>query len=317
MRNYVLRRLVVFFPMLVAITLVTFLIANVAPGDPITTMINPDHRLREGDLERARKALGLDKPIPVRYVLWLGEVVQGNFGYSTYTSRPVLDRIVARILPTLELVGAALLISMIVGTAFGVMAALRQYGLWDYGLTVVSLFGLAIPAFFFGLVALLLFGSVWQVMPVFGMSSGQPGFSITDNLHHLVLPAGVLSIELIAANTRYARTAMLEEMRSDYVVTARAKGLTEFVVIWGHAFRNALLPLITIASLRLPLLLGGAVVIETVFSWPGMGLLAVDAVHQRDYPTLMGLTFFTGLLVLVSNLLADILYAYADPRIRV
>ena len=317
MGSYILRRVAVFVPMLLAITLITFVVANVAPGDPVTAMINPEDQLREGDLERMREALGLNKPIPVRYGIWLKELFQGNFGYSTFTRRPVLERVGGRIWPTLELTGAALLISSVVGLLFGVLAALRQYSIRDYTLTVTSLVGLSIPTFFFGLVALLLFGSWWQVLPVFGMSSGTGEFSLSDNLRHLILPAGVLSLDLMAQNTRYARTAMLEVLNSDYVTTARAKGLPEFVVIGRHALRNALLPLITITTLRLPILLGGAIVVESVFSWPGLGLLSVDAIHQRDYPTVMGLTFFVSTLVLSANLLADILYAFADPRIRI
>ena len=313
---YILRRVAIFFPMLLGISLITFVVANVAPGDPVTAMISPEDQLLEADLERMREALGLNKPLPVRYGLWLGQLAQGNFGYSTFTGRPVLERVGERIWPTLELTGAALLISTVVGFLFGILAALRQYSFRDYALTLTSLFGLSIPTFFFALAAILVLGSIWQVFPVFGMSSGTGGFSIWDNLYHLILPATVLSLDLMAQNVRYARTAMLEVMKSEYVTTARAKGLSERVVIGRHALRNALLPLITITTLRLPILLGGAIVIETMFSWPGLGLLSVNAIRERDYATVMGLTFFVSALVLAANLLADILYAFADPRIR-
>ncbi len=317
MVSYIVRRSLIFIPMLLGITLITFVVANLAPGDPITAMLSPEDQLNEEDLDRMREALGLNKPIPVRYALWLGQLVQGNFGYSYFTGRPVIERVGGRIWATLELTGAALLISTVMGFLFGVLAALRQYSRWDYTLTVSSLVGLSIPTFFFALVALLVFGSIWQVMPVFGMTSSTTGeFSITDNLYHLILPASILSLDLMAQNTRYARTAMLEVLRADYITTARAKGLAEYVVMGRHAFRNALLPLITITSLRLPILLGGAIVVETMFSWPGLGLLSIDAIHQQDYPTVMGLTFFVSALVLGANLLADVLYAFADPRIR-
>ena len=306
--------------MLLGITVITFAVANLAPGDPLSALISPEDQLREQDLERMRAAMGLDRPAPVRYVVWVKELVQGNFGFSYFTKQPVLDRIIPRLGPTIELTGVALGISLIVGVGFGVVSALRQYSFWDYGLSVLSLIGLSIPTFFFGLVALLVFGLIWPVLPVFGMSSGEPGLSlmgkIWDNLSHTILPAGVLSIDLVATNTRYARTAMLEVLGADYIRTARAKGLSNWVVFGRHAFRNALLPIITITSLRLPLLLGGAVVIEVVFSWPGLGQLSVDAIHQRDYPVLMALTLFLSTLVLLSNLMADVLYAYADPRIR-
>ena len=306
--------------MLLGITVITFGVANLAPGDPISALISPEDQLREEDLERMRAALGLDRPAPVRYVVWVRELVQGNFGFSYFTKQPVLDRIIPRLGPTIELTGVALVISLVVGVGFGVISALRQYSFWDYGLSVLSLIGLSIPTFFFGLVALLIFGLIWPVLPVFGMSSGEPDMSfmakVGDNLSHTILPAGVLSIDLVATNTRYARTAMLEVLGADYIRTARAKGLSNWVVFGRHAFRNALLPIITITSLRLPLLLGGAVVIEVVFSWPGLGQLSVDAIHQRDYPVLMALTLFLSTLVLLSNLMADVLYAYADPRIR-
>ena len=306
--------------MLLGITVITFGVANLAPGDPVSALISPEDQLREEDLERMRAAMGLDRPAPVRYVVWVRELVQGNFGFSYFTKQPVLDRIIPRLGPTIELTGVALVISLVVGVGFGVISALRQYSFWDYGLSVLSLIGLSIPTFFFGLVALLIFGLIWPVLPVFGMSSGEPDLSlmgkIGDNLSHTILPASVLSIDLVATNTRYARTAMLEVLGADYIRTARAKGLSNWVVFGRHAFRNALLPIITITSLRLPLLLGGAVVIEVVFSWPGLGQLSVDAIHQRDYPVLMALTLFLSTLVLLSNLMADVLYAYADPRIR-
>lgn len=317
MAAYIIRRLLLFIPMLLGITIITFVVMNLAPGDPIMAMISPEDQLNEEDLDNMREALGLNKPIPIRYAIWLGEMLQGNFGYSYFTGRPVLERVGDRIWPTLELTGAALLISTVVGFIFGVMAALRQYSIWDYFLTVTSLIGLSIPTFFFALVALLVFGSIWPIFPVFGMSSSLDGtFNLWDNLYHLFLPALILSMDLMAQNTRYARTAMLEVMKSDYVTTARAKGLSEFVVMGRHAFRNALLPLITITTLRLPILLGGAIVVETMFSWPGLGMLSIKAIHQQDYSTVMGLTFFVSTMVLGANLLADILYAVADPRIR-
>ncbi len=183
---------------------------------------------------------------------------------------------------------------------------------------MLSLVGLSIPGFFFALVVLYLFAARIPIMPAFGMSSRSGDTNaVLDNLHHLILPATVLSLELTASLTRYARSAMLDVMRTEYVTTARSKGLTEYKVISRHAFRNALLPLITIVSLRLPLLLGGAIVIESMFQWPGMGLLSLAAIEQRDYPVLMGLTFVTATLVLLGNLIADILYGFADPRIRI
>ena len=318
MGTYILRRVLIMIPLLLAISVVTFTFINLAPGDPVTAMINPDQQLQAGDLEKMREYYGLNEPAPVRYVIWLREALTGNLGYSYMTKEPVLDRILARVPPTLELMGAALLISTVLGTTLGILAALKAYTFWDYLLSVLSLVGLSIPGFFFALVVLYLFAARIPIMPAFGMSSRSGDTNaVLDNLHHLILPATVLSLELTASLTRYARSAMLDVMRTEYVTTARSKGLSEYKVISRHAFRNALLPLITIVSLRLPLLLGGAIVIESMFQWPGMGLLSLAAIEQRDYPVLMGLTFVTATLVLLGNLVADILYGFADPRIRI
>jgi len=316
MLRYILHRAAGAVPLLLAISVVTFTFINVAPGDPVTAMISPEDQLNKEDLDRLRRSLGLDQPLPVRYAIWLGQVLQGNLGYSYTTKEPVLQRILVRVGPTLELMGVALLISTVFGVLFGVLAALRAYSGWDYGLTVVSLFGLSVPGFFFALVALYIFSAKLRVLPAFGMQSGTGPFNLLDNLYHLILPASVLSLELMASLTRYARAAMLDVLRADFVTTARAKGLSERQVIGRHAFRNALIPLITVTTLRLPFLVGGAIIIETMFQWPGMGLLSIQAIQQRDYPVLMGLTLVIATLVLASNLLADVLYAYADPRIR-
>jgi peptide/nickel transport system permease protein len=313
--RYILRRLVLTIPMLLGITIIAFTFMNVAPGDPVSAMIDPQMGAAGLDMDELRRQYGLDKPLPVRYAIWLKEVASGNFGYSYVTKQPVLRRIAERVGPTVELMGIVLLFSTVVGCALGIGSALNRYRAWDYVLTGLSMVWISVPAFFFALVALYLFALQWRVLPTFGM--GTPGSTDPfDHLKHLVLPASVLSLEALAAITRYSRSAMLDVLKQDYVVTARAKGLAERVVTLRHAFRNALLPVITVVSLRIPALLGGAVVIESVFQWPGMGTLAILSIQQRDYPVLMGLTLMTSTLVLLSNLLADVLYAYADPRIR-
>ena len=317
MRKYIIRRVLISLPMLLGISIITFMFINLAPGDPISAMIDPEEFQGLEQAQKMRESLGLDRPIPVRYVLWLKEVVQGNFGYSYMSRQPVLDIIKSRMLATLELTTTGLIIATILGTVFGVIAALRQYSAYDYTLSIASLFGISIPTFFFALIALYIFSLKLHWIPSFGMYNASEGFTILGNLHHLIMPAFILSIDSMSGNTRYARTAMLEVLSADYVTTARAKGLAEYVVIARHAFRNALLPMITITTLRLPGLIGGAILIEVMFSWPGMGLLSIKSITNRDYPILMGLTFFSATLVLYANLLADILYAYADPRIRV
>jgi len=313
--QYILRRLLLLVPMLIGITVVAFTFINVAPGDPVTAMIDPQQGSGGLDMDAVRESLGLNKPLPVRYLIWLKEVATGNFGYSYRTGQAVIKRIGERVPPTVELMGAALVISTLGGCALGIGSALKRYSALDYSLTLLSLTWVSVPAFFFALVGLYIFALKLNWLPTFGMVT--PGSTDPlDHLKHLILPAIVLSLEALAGVTRYTRASMLDVLGQDFVTTARAKGLPERVVTLGHAFRNALLPVITVVSLRIPLLLGGAVVIEYVFQWPGMGTLAITSIEQRDYPVLMGLTLMTASLVLVSNLLADILYAYADPRIR-
>ena len=304
-------------PLLLVISIIAFTFINLAPGSPIDAMINPSLGLTTQQEQNMRESLGLNKPLPVRYVLWLGQALQGNLGYSYNSHTPVLSRIGERLGPTLELMGAALLVSTVVGALFGILAAVKVYSPWDYVLGGISLLGFSVPSFFLALIALYVFAARLQVLPAFGMSTGANASFVGDNLYHLILPALVLSVELMATLTRYTRSAMLEVLHADYVTTARSKGLGNVTVIGRHAFRNALLPLITVVSLRLPVLVGGAIVVEAVFQWPGMGQLSVQAIQQRDYPVLMGLTIMISIIVLVANLLADVLYAYADPRIRV
>jgi peptide/nickel transport system permease protein len=317
MGRYVLGRAAVSVPLLLAISVIAFTFINLAPGSPIDAMINPSVGLSPQQEQDLRASLGLDKPLPIRYVIWLGQALQGNLGYSYNTHQPVLQRIGERLGPTLELMGAALLVSTLLGIVLGIVAATHVNGFWDYTLGGLSLLGFSVPGFFMALVALYIFAARLQILPAFGMSTGTDTVSLGDNVYHLILPAAVLSLELMASLTRYARSAMLDVMHADYVATARAKGLSERGVILGHAFRTALLPLITVVSLRLPALVGGAIVIETIFQWPGLGQLSVQAIQQRDYPVLMGLTIMISIVVLLANLVADVLYALADPRVRV
>lgn len=318
MTKYILRRIVISIPLLLGITIITFTFINVAPGDPIMAMINPEEEMDAANLDMLREQLGLNKPLPVRYVLWLSQIAQGNFGYSYATGEPVLRRISLRVGPTLQLMGVALVASTVLGITVGVIAALKQYTAIDYSMTVFALFSLSVPSFFMALLALYIFALKLGWFPTFGMQSlgANAPPPLLDRLHHMALPATILSLDTMAGLTRYMRSGMLEVLRAEYVTTARSKGLHERAVILGHALRNALLPAITITTLRLPSLFGGTVIIETMFQWPGMGMMAISAIRQRDYPVLMGLTFITSSLVLLSNLLADILYAYADPRIR-
>ena len=316
MQQYILRRILISVPVLLVISIMTYWFANLVPGDPVSAMADPE-LLAGASGDALRERMGLHEPVHVRYLIWLREVLQGNLGYSYHSHEAVLKTIGRHVLPTLELTSVSFALSVVFGTLFGVIAALRQYSVYDYALSLAALIGVSIPTFFFALMALYVFVAVWEIFPSHGMIDVGQDFTITSNLYHLALPALVLSIDSLAGNTRYARTAMLEVMESDYVRTARAKGLTETSVVGRHAFRNALLPIITITTLRLPSLFSGALLIEFMFAWPGMGRLSIEAIYLRDYTLLMGLTMIIAVLVLGANLLADILYAYADPRIRV
>jgi len=316
MNHYIVHRLAISVPVLLGITMLVFFFISAAPGDPLVAMMDPEAGVSYEHLQASRQALGLDKPIPVRYLIWFRELTRGNLGYSYVTGRPVAREIGDRLLPTLELMGAALIFSITVGVSLGLVAALRQYSLVDYALTAFSFTWVSIPNFFFAYVLIYVFALQLDLLPTSGMMTAGSQFILSDNIRHLILPLAVLGLERIAVFARYTRSSLLEVLGQDYLTTARAKGLRERAVILGHAFRNALLPVITIVGLSMPLLFGGALLVETVFQWPGMGLLYITAVMGRDYPLIMGLDLFAAIIVLLSNLLADIAYAVADPRIR-
>lgn len=318
MGRYLLRRVVISVPVLLGITVATFLMLNLAPGDPINAMINPEEAATLGDewVQQQREALGLDRPLPVRYVIWLGEAVQGNLGYSYNDRQPVGPKIQERIWPTVKLMLTVQLIALTIAVPIGVISAIRQYSFIDYIATVFGFASISIPSFFLALGAIYVFAVQLRWFPTAGIGPvGEEG-SILDSLHHLVLPAVVLGMAQSAPLIRYTRSSMLETIRQDYVRTARAKGLREGAVLIRHGLRNALIPLVTIVALDLPTLLGGTVIIEQVFSWPGMGTLAISAVNGRDYPIIMAITLITGIVILISNLIADVLYAVIDPRIK-
>ena len=271
-------------------------------------------------LQRAREALGLNDPIIVQYWNWLKQLVQGNFGYSTYNGQAVLTEILDRLPATLLLTVTSFVISFVVGIPLGVYSATHKYSKADYGLTVFSFIGISIPSFFFGMGLIFVFALKLKWLPTSGFGSstfnGEGMALILHKLKYLIMPALVMSLSNLATVMRFARSSMIETLNQDYVRTARAKGLSEKVVIYKHALKNSMIPVITIFGQSIPNLFGGAYITEKVFGWPGMGLLGVDAINNRDYQMLMGLTLFTAILVLLGNLLADIMYSFVDPRIR-
>ena len=314
MAQFVLRRLLVSVPLLVGITLIIFLLANLMPGDPVLAVMTGEAQLSEAQLEAARERLGLDAPLPVRYLRWLGEVARGNLGDSYITGRPVLDTLLGRIPATLELMGVSLLFSVLIGMALGILSAVKQYSFLDYLLTVLGFAGVSVPVFFTGMLLIYVFALKLQWLPTSGMTTPGEPFSLGDNLRHLLMPALAIGLLRTAVFMRYTRGSMLEVLQSDFVRTARSKGLSERTVT-VHALRNALIPVVTIIGLNLPVLIGGAVIIETLFQWPGMGLAYITAVNQRDYTMIMGFVLFTSVFVLFSNLLTDVTYALVDPRV--
>ena len=318
MGQYILRRLAVSIPVLIGITLATYLIVNLAPGDPVTALINPEAAASLGpDWIAAQKAqLGLDKPVPVRYVLWMRQILHGNLGFSAQDRQPIGQKIKERLGPTLRLMSTALLIALLISVPVGVVSALRQYSLLDYLVTVAGFAAISIPSFFLGLMGIYIFALKLGWLPTSGLATVGRPHTLSDTLRHLILPAFVLGLAQAAPLIRYVRSSMLEVIRQDYINVARAKGLRERAVIYRHALRNALIPLVTVVALSLPLLLGGTVIIEQIFQWPGMGTLAITAVKGRDYPVIMAINLITATMILTSNLIADILYAVIDPRIK-
>ena len=318
MYRWLLRRIVISIPVLLGITVLSFCFVRLAPGDPVRMMINPEYMAggAEDFVARKRAELGLDQPLPVQYVAWLSQLAQGNLGYSFFDRRPVGDILKERIWPTTELMGTALLLALAFGVPLGLLAAIRQYSALDYASAVISLATISTPSFFLGLAAIYIFSLKLNLLPTSGMyTAGEPR-SVADDLDHLILPATILGLSLAGPFMRYARASLLEVIRQDYLTTARSKGLQGRLVILRHALPNALLPLITVIGIQIPALFAGAVVIEQIFAWPGMGQLALTAITQRDYPVLMGFTMIIAVLVLLSNLAADIAYALVDPRIR-
>jgi peptide/nickel transport system permease protein len=318
MSQYVLRRLALIIPLMFAITVVNYTIYVLSPGDPVSALINPESMryLTEADLEKLREAMGLNRPFYVRYAIWLREALRGNLGWSTQMRLPVQEIIVRDLGNTLGLMGCALLFSTLAGIVLGIVSALKQYSMTDYILTGIAFGGIAVPGFFFALLLIYVVGLRLEWFPVGGIITVGAPPSLADRLWHMVLPVVALSYEGLSTLLRYTRSSMLEVVRQDYITTARAKGLAERTAILRHAFKNALLPVITITGLRLPSLVGGAVLIESVFNYRGIGHTLVSAAGGRDYPLLMGGLLVTAIMVLLSNLVADLAYAWADPRIR-
>ncbi|HYK74762.1 MAG TPA: ABC transporter permease, partial [Pseudoneobacillus sp.] len=296
MTKYIIRRTLQAIPLLFIISIISFLLMSLAPGDPTAMYENPEAG-GEQDLSAIKEQLGVDQPIYIQYAKWLKLLVlDGNLGYSFQDGQPVMQKIVERIPATLLLMGTAIIISIIVAIPIGVYSAVKKYSLFDYFFTFYSFLGIAVPSFFIALMVILFFSLKLSWFPVSGMRENFDSFDLWDRVHHLILPSLTLAFGLIASKSRYMRSSMLEVIKQDYVRTARAKGLSEGKVIFKHALRNALIPIITIIALQLPLLFGGTLFIEQLFAWPGMGRLTVNAIFIRDYQVIMGTTMIAGVM---------------------
>jgi ABC-type dipeptide/oligopeptide/nickel transport system permease component len=314
---YLIRRLLINLLVFVLITVAIFTLVHKAPGDPITMLI-PVDQYNAGSaafIAQKRHELGLDQPLVIQYWNWLTDALRGDLGYSLLNGRPVSSLLAERIGPTVELMGVSLVISLLIAFPLGMIAALRRNTALDYGAAAVSLGSVSVPVFFVGLIAIYLFTLKFQWLPSSGMSNPQaPG--LLDSVRHLILPALILGFGNSGAYMRYVRSSMITELGSDYVRTAEAKGASPRRVVVRHALRNSLIPVLTVIAANIPQYLAGAVVVEQVFAWPGMGQLAVSSVNQHDYAVIIGFALLIAILVLLSNMVADVLYTVIDPRVR-
>jgi peptide/nickel transport system permease protein len=319
MATYVLRRLIQAIPILIGISVISFLIINLAPGDPTDRFRSG--RVSPETIQNLIRLYGLDKPLPEQFVSWFTAFWQFPFrndawGYSFVDGRPVVEKVFEKIPTTLELMLTSLIVTMIVSIPLGVLAAVKQYSWADKIITTMATVGYALPSFVLGILLLYIFAIKLNWFPSFGRQSlGQEG-NLLDFLRHLFLPVASLAIQQIAGWSRYMRSSMLEVLQQDYVRTAKAKGLPGSRVLYKHALKNALLPVITLLGLSLPSLLAGAAITESIFSWPGLGFLAVQSVTTNDFPVVLAIVMIGGMMVLLGNLLADVRYGFVDPRIK-
>jgi len=297
---------------------IVYALYALAPGDPLAMLLGERAMLEmtAEEIEAARDSLGLNDPWHGRYIAWLSRAIRGDLGYPLTGGYTVMELLQQRIGPTLLLMATAFIVSLLVGVPKGIVMALKQYSWIDYLVTVMAFAQLSIPSFFLALGAMYVFSLKLDIFPTSGLQTIGAPFSLWDRIHHLIMPSFILAAYFAGVWARYTRSSMLETMHLEFVTTARAKGLRERVVVVRHALRNALLPMITVASLSLGHLLGGSIIIETIFQWPGLGMLGWQATLNREYPILMGIILIASTTVLASNLLADILYAVVDPRIR-
>jgi peptide/nickel transport system permease protein len=318
--HYVIKRFFQMIPLLFFISVMIYFLLYLMPGDPLYSMLQDVPHVRAEDYQRLRKLYGLDDPVYIQYWKWLWQMLQLNPGYSREFGQPVLDVITPTLKNTLVLTITAVIIGKVLAVVFGIYSAVKQYSIWDYGLTVFTFVGYSIPAFWLALMMIILFAVKLGWLPTSGMISPDivPGTweAVVDQIKHMILPVIVLSISEIIQVQRYMRSSLLEVLRQDYLTTARAKGLAERVVIGRHALKNALIPVVTIIAISMPRVIGGSTVVETVFGYPGMGRLLYTSIMGNDFVVAMTVVMIIAFMVIFFNLLADILYGWLDPRIR-
>ncbi|MCW8205845.1 ABC transporter permease [Verminephrobacter aporrectodeae subsp. tuberculatae] len=307
--------------LVLTVVVLNFVLVHTAPGDPVETIAGASGGMSPEMVAQLRTQYGLDEPLYVQLGVYLSKVLSGDLGYSYFFNLPVTSMIFERVPATLALVLSAVISAFVIGTTLGVLSARKPNGLLSQLITVLSMVGFAAPVFWMGIMLVILFASVIPIMPVSGMrsidSSGATGIAdVIDVLHHLVLPTLTLGLVHLAHYSRLSRSAMLDVLGSDFIRTARAKGLANRVVLYKHALRNALLPVVTVLGLQFGNVMAGAILVETVFNWPGLGRLAFDSVLRRDYPTILGVLLFSSIVVIVMNLLTDLCYRLIDPRIK-
>ncbi len=315
MFKYIIQRLLYAIPVFLGITFAIYLLINLAPGGPLSVLASSGE-MSLSDLEALKISLGLDKPIVVRYFIWLRDLFRGDMGVSYRTGQEVSLMISQRVIPSLTLTGTGIIGAVLIGVPLGIISAYKQNSIWDHISTFIAFIGASVPNFFLSLLLIYVLAVKLKLFPTSGMqSSGQAG-NIADFLKHLALPAFVCGIQPIGNYIKQTKSSVLEVLNEEYIKTARSKGLTNTVIVLKHAFRNALIPVVTTISLTIPFLIGGAVVTEQIFAWPGIGSLMITAITGRDYPVIMGVAVMICGVVLVANLVLDLIYAALDPRIK-
>lgn len=314
MAKYLWKRLLISIVVFFGITILVYGLSNLAPGSPVDMYISPE--MTAEDLAALRESMGLNQPVYVQYMKWLGQLFQGNMGYSYRTKEAVLPMITERLGPTLLITVTSVVLALCIAIPLGTLAAYKPYSAWDYLSSGLSLTGVAIPSFFAAVVLIYIFCVKLGVLPNSGMYDSASSPNLPSLLRHMILPVAVLTFQQVGNFIRQTRNSMLEVFEEDYVTMARAKGLNERQVVFGHVMRNALIPIVTAVGMSVPFLIGGAVLVEKIFSWPGLGSLMVQSINYKDYPTIMGITVFISITVLMCNILVDIIYGILDPRIR-